>query len=136
MNPIVSISHFQQSAEGYCLSACVRMVLTHLGLERSEAEVSQMLLSPCHCEERFLRRSNLLLAAWGLLRSATKKQDTAVSLRGVFLPKQSPASELGIALYLVSTGLSASSQNPLLAMTPTIVSFSMSGATALWSSSQ
>ena len=50
MNPIVSISHFQQSAEGYCLSACVRMVLTHLGLERSEAEVSQMLLSPCHCE--------------------------------------------------------------------------------------
>jgi len=70
MNPIVSISHFQQSAEGYCLSACVRMVLTHLGLERSEAEVSQMLLSPCHCEERFLRRSNLLLAAWGLLRSA------------------------------------------------------------------
>jgi len=126
MNPIVSISHFQQSAEGYCLSACVRMVLTHLGLERSEAEVSQMLLSPCHCEERFLRRSNLLLAAWGLLRSATKKQDTAVSLRGVFLPKQSPASELGIA----------SSQNPLLAMTPTIISFSMSGATALWSSSQ
>jgi len=43
MNPIVSISHFQQSAEGYCLSACVRMVLTHLGLECSEAEVSQML---------------------------------------------------------------------------------------------
>ena len=43
MNPIVSISHFQQSAEGYCLSACVRMVLTHLGLDRSEAEVSQVL---------------------------------------------------------------------------------------------
>jgi ABC-type bacteriocin/lantibiotic exporter with double-glycine peptidase domain len=32
-----------QSAEGFCLSACARMLLAYLGIERSEAEVSQVL---------------------------------------------------------------------------------------------
>lgn len=35
--------HFQQSRDGYCLSACARMVLTYLGDHLSEAEVSQAL---------------------------------------------------------------------------------------------
>jgi len=43
MSGILSVPHFPQSAEGYCLSACARMVLAYLGIERSEAEVSQVL---------------------------------------------------------------------------------------------
>ena len=49
--------HFQQSRDGYCLSACARMVLTYLGDHLSEAEVSQALEahdfgapSACHSE--------------------------------------------------------------------------------------
>ncbi len=37
------LPHFQQSAEGYCLPACVCMVLAYLGLEHSEAQVSRIL---------------------------------------------------------------------------------------------
>jgi len=43
MSDFLPVSHFQQSAEGYCLSACVRMVLAYLGIERTESEVSQVL---------------------------------------------------------------------------------------------
>ncbi|NJN82593.1 MAG: hypothetical protein HC802_10200 [Caldilineaceae bacterium] len=34
---------FQQSEEGYCLPACVRMILTYLGFERNESEISRSL---------------------------------------------------------------------------------------------
>jgi len=40
---VLRLSHFQQSAPGYCLPACVRMVLAYLGLERTEAEVGRIL---------------------------------------------------------------------------------------------
>ena len=43
MSDILSVPHLPQSAEGYCLPACARMVLAYLGIERSEAEVSQVL---------------------------------------------------------------------------------------------
>ncbi len=43
MSNVLSLPHFRQSAEGYCLPTCVRMVLAYLGLERSEVEVSQVL---------------------------------------------------------------------------------------------
>jgi ABC-type bacteriocin/lantibiotic exporter with double-glycine peptidase domain len=43
MNGLIQLSHYQQSAEGYCLSACVRMVLAHCGLEFAEDKVSQVL---------------------------------------------------------------------------------------------
>jgi ABC-type bacteriocin/lantibiotic exporter with double-glycine peptidase domain len=43
MSDVLSLPHFRQSAEGRCLSACVRMALAYLGLERSEAEISHVL---------------------------------------------------------------------------------------------
>lgn len=43
MNKGLSLSHFQQSSAGYCLPACVRMVLASLGLEHSESQISQIL---------------------------------------------------------------------------------------------
>lgn len=43
MSEILPVPHFQQSAEGYCLPACARMVLAYLGIERSETEVSEVL---------------------------------------------------------------------------------------------
>jgi len=43
MSDLISLPHYQQSAEGYCLPACARMVLAYLGLELTEAEVSQTL---------------------------------------------------------------------------------------------
>jgi len=43
MMPILPVPHYQQSKEGYCLPACARMVLAYLGIERTEAEISQLL---------------------------------------------------------------------------------------------
>jgi len=43
MSEPIALPHAQQSVEGYCLPACARMTLAHLGLERSEAEVGQLL---------------------------------------------------------------------------------------------
>jgi ABC-type bacteriocin/lantibiotic exporter with double-glycine peptidase domain len=43
MSDALPLLHFQQSAEGYCLPTCVRMVLAYLGLERSETEISRIL---------------------------------------------------------------------------------------------
>ena len=43
MSDLISLPHYQQSAEGYCLPACARMVLAYLGLELTEAEVSRTL---------------------------------------------------------------------------------------------
>lgn len=43
MTGVIPLPHFQQSADGYCLPACVRMVLAYLGQKCSEAEVSQVL---------------------------------------------------------------------------------------------
>jgi ABC-type bacteriocin/lantibiotic exporter with double-glycine peptidase domain len=43
MSEPLPLPHFRQSAPGYCLPACVRMVLAYLGLERSEVKVSRML---------------------------------------------------------------------------------------------
>ena len=43
MSSLLPVPHFQQSDEGYCLPACARMVLSYLGLERDEADISQIL---------------------------------------------------------------------------------------------
>lgn len=60
---LLSLPHFRQSAAGYCLSACVRMVLAHLGLERSENDISQVLgAQPFGTPSFAVRR----LDAWGL----------------------------------------------------------------------
>lgn len=37
------MQHYQQTAEGYCLAACVRMVLDHQGRRHTEAEVRRVL---------------------------------------------------------------------------------------------
>ncbi len=43
MSGVLRLPHFEQSAPGYCLPACVRMVLAYWGLERSEAQIRQLL---------------------------------------------------------------------------------------------
>lgn len=39
----IHLPHYEQSASGYCLPACGRMVLTEMGLTYSELELSQVL---------------------------------------------------------------------------------------------
>lgn len=63
MNEPLDLPHSQQSAEGYCLPACVRMILAYWGIERSEAEVRRVLGSrsfgtPSYAVER--------LSRWGM----------------------------------------------------------------------
>lgn len=41
MTEVIALPHFQQSADGQCLPACGRMVLTYLGMSLSEAEVGR-----------------------------------------------------------------------------------------------
>lgn len=43
MTTILSVPFFQQSAHGYCLPACARMVLAYLGVEHTELELSKVL---------------------------------------------------------------------------------------------
>lgn len=42
-NVLLPVPHFEQSRDGSCLPACVQMVLSHLGDERTEANLSQLL---------------------------------------------------------------------------------------------
>ncbi len=58
MSDILPVPHFRQSAEGYCLPACARMVLSYLGLDHSEAEISrnsgnQTIWNPYFCYPTF-----------------------------------------------------------------------------------
>lgn len=39
----MQIPHFEQSAPGFCLPACIRMILATLGIHRSEAAISQII---------------------------------------------------------------------------------------------
>jgi ABC-type bacteriocin/lantibiotic exporter with double-glycine peptidase domain len=39
----IRLPHYEQSASGYCLPACARMILTKMGLTYSELKLSQML---------------------------------------------------------------------------------------------
>ncbi len=43
MKSAIQLSHAQQSTEGYCLPACVQMVLAYWGLQRSEAAIRRVL---------------------------------------------------------------------------------------------
>lgn len=45
MTPFLSIPHYQQSEEGYCLPACVRMVLAGQNSHYSEAQIINLLHS-------------------------------------------------------------------------------------------
>ncbi len=61
MSEPIPLPHFQHSAEGYCLPACVRMVLSHLGLHAGEDEVGRWLGSheygtPSYAVLRLTRR--------------------------------------------------------------------------------
>lgn len=42
-NVLLPVSHFEQSRDGYCLPACLRIVLKHLGDERTEADLAKFL---------------------------------------------------------------------------------------------
>lgn len=43
MDNILSVPHYQQSDEGFCLPACARMILAYFGHEREEADVGRIL---------------------------------------------------------------------------------------------
>jgi hypothetical protein len=43
MNAPLALPHFQQSADGYLLPACARMVLAYLGIKRSESQFRKAL---------------------------------------------------------------------------------------------
>ena len=43
MGDVLPVPHFQQSDEGFCLPACARMILTHLGFEQDEASICRIL---------------------------------------------------------------------------------------------
>ena len=43
MSHILTLHHLQQATEGSCLLACVGMVLSHLGIESSEAKIRRTL---------------------------------------------------------------------------------------------
>lgn len=43
MKSTIQLPHIQQSTEGYCLPACVQMVLAYWGLQRSEAAIRRVL---------------------------------------------------------------------------------------------
>ncbi len=42
-NVLLPVPHFEQSRDGSCLPACVQMVFSHLGDERSEANLAKLL---------------------------------------------------------------------------------------------
>ena len=42
-NVLLPVPHFEQSHDGFCLPPCEQMVLSHLGDERTEAELSKLL---------------------------------------------------------------------------------------------
>lgn len=42
-NVLLPVPHFEQSRDGSCLPACVQMVLSHLGDERTEANLAKSL---------------------------------------------------------------------------------------------
>jgi ABC-type bacteriocin/lantibiotic exporter with double-glycine peptidase domain len=42
-NVLLPVPHFEQSRDGACLPACVQMVLSHLGDERTEADFAELL---------------------------------------------------------------------------------------------
>ena len=42
MTAILALPHFQQSADGYCLPACARMVLAYCGQTLSEADIRHL----------------------------------------------------------------------------------------------
>ena len=44
----IRIAHYQQSADGYCLPACVRMVLANLGIQKREKELSRIFDTQSH----------------------------------------------------------------------------------------
>lgn len=43
MSDYIRVPHFQQSNSGYCLPACVRIVLAHLGVNHSERRLRRLL---------------------------------------------------------------------------------------------
>lgn len=43
MGKLISLPHLAQTADGYCLPACARMILASLGMEHTEAEIASVL---------------------------------------------------------------------------------------------
>lgn len=43
MANVLSVLHFSQATDGYCLPACAQMVLNYLGVVRSQAELALQL---------------------------------------------------------------------------------------------
>ena len=43
MANVLSVPHFSQETDGYCLPACAQMVLNYLGVVRSQADLARLL---------------------------------------------------------------------------------------------
>lgn len=43
MSEILTVPHYQQLADGYCLPACVQMVLSYWGINREQADLAKEL---------------------------------------------------------------------------------------------
>ncbi len=43
MANVLSVPHFRQESDGYCLPACAQMVLSYLGVVRSQADLARQL---------------------------------------------------------------------------------------------
>ena len=90
----LQVPHFQQSDEGYCLSACVRMVPAYWGLQRSEAEIRRLLGArtfgtPSFAVQRLAQwGAQVLYREWSmaqLLNALEDKQPVIIFLRTAFL---------------------------------------------------
>jgi ABC-type bacteriocin/lantibiotic exporter with double-glycine peptidase domain len=56
MPNLVQLPHYQQSAAGYCLPACIRMILASHGIHRSEQEIARMIDAKPHGAPSFAVR--------------------------------------------------------------------------------
>ncbi|MBI4670415.1 MAG: C39 family peptidase [Chloroflexi bacterium] len=63
MSATISLPHFEQSAEGYCLPACARMVLASLGMNLAEPEIANILGTQDYGTPSFAIRQLTILGA-------------------------------------------------------------------------
>ncbi|MCB0088080.1 MAG: C39 family peptidase [Caldilineaceae bacterium] len=61
MSSSLSVPHFPQQADGYCLPACVQMVMAYWGIDRS-IEASQRIADDCWCWHPWIAPSSSCFA--------------------------------------------------------------------------
>jgi ABC-type bacteriocin/lantibiotic exporter with double-glycine peptidase domain len=139
MSDLLSLPHFQQSAEGSCLAACVRMVLAHLSLERSESDISRLLgVQPFGVPSFAVRQ----LGAWGLrvvyrewsvpqlLSALEADQPVIIFVRTGFLDYWRKDAAHAVVIVGAEEGQQFWLHDPALSTGPTLTSWN--GVLAAW----